>query len=158
MQLMRLFLCFSDEILHILRSALANDSTGNLISRISGRLGDKIIRSVMNHHTAPKDVTDPKTIRHHTHSCTSTAAQQRRKVTCMGWMFPFDGVIVRTGFRKTRIGTISVFMDMKTEKVGFRFRKSSDLRGHQHPSPAGFKPYDSTQFRMQIVSFDTRNS
>jgi len=64
-------------------SEFANHTAGDLIAGITGRLGVKIIRCIMNDHRSADHIVKAKPVCINHHICPSVAHQKRRQIAGM---------------------------------------------------------------------------
>ncbi len=99
-----------------------DNSAGDLVAGITGRLGCEVIGHCVDDNSASDDVSYVKAVGHDRHICTGTAPHQRWEVTGVLRMHHVVRIVVGTGFGEILTRTAFPLVDMKAVKAGVILR------------------------------------
>ena len=150
--------------LHLLRTAAANLSAGDLGACVAGGLGGKIVRAAVNDHGTADDVLHAEAVREKDGEGVAAAAKEGRQVPGVLWVGAIIRIEVAPNVGKgvaPVAGAAGPGMDMKgKDRVAaglFWLRQAGNVGRNQH-APAGLvKAYHPADVRVLVAAPDPGN-
>ena len=145
--------------LHLLRTAAANLSAGDLGACVAGGLGGKIVRAAVNDHGTADDVLHAEAVREKDGEGVAAAAEEGRQVPGVLRVGAIIGIVMAANIGKgvaAAAGAAGPGMDVKGKNrvaAGpLRLRQAGNMGRHEH-APAGLiKAYHPADVRVLVAA------